>query len=98
LTANLVDHQHLDKQRIVEKPRDGKSTPFTLSEWCDVCPMFDAVKYKRSLRDDLRALRRHLKPFFWARLLTQIERESLTRYIDQRSEETLIVTDSQGNG
>jgi hypothetical protein len=47
----------LDKQRVV-KPHDGKSEPFTFAEWCDQYPIFDDVKTKRSLSDDLRIIRR----------------------------------------
>jgi integrase len=48
------------------------------------------VKRKRSLSDELNVIRLHLKPFFGACLLTEIEREALTRYIDHRSQQTLI--------
>jgi hypothetical protein len=51
------------------------------------------VKAKRSSDDSL--IRLHLKPFFGACLLTEIERESLTRYVDHRSAEP-IVRDKNG--
>ena len=53
-------------------------------------PKFDDVKRKRSLTDDLRAIRLHLKPLFGTCLLTEFERESLTRYVDHRSKQTLV--------
>jgi hypothetical protein len=34
--------------------------------------------------------RLHLKPFFGACLLTEIERESLTRYVEHRKQQTII--------
>ena len=80
----------LDRQRVTEKPRDGKGSPFTFAEWSQKYPTFDDVKRKRSLGDDLRVIDLHLKPFFGACLLTEIERESLTRYIDHRSGQTII--------
>jgi integrase len=85
----------LDKQRVVEKPRDGKASPFTFTEWCEKYPKFDDVKRKRSLPDELNVIRLHLKPFFESLLLTEFERESLTRYIDHRSEQ-FIIRDKKG--
>jgi integrase len=87
----------LDKQRIQEKPKDGKAAPFTFAEWCDKYPTFDDVKRKRSLSDDLGGIRLHLKPFFGAGSLTEIERESLTRYIDHRSAQTIIRNKNGGS-
>jgi hypothetical protein len=80
----------IDKQRIQEKPRDGKATPFTFAEWADKYPALDDVKRKRSLCTDLILIRVHLKPFFGSCSPTEIERESLTRYVDRRSEQTLV--------
>jgi integrase len=80
----------LDKQRVIDKPRDGRASPFTFAEWCEKYPTFDDVKRKRSLDSELNIIRLHLKPFFGACLLTEIERESLTRYIDARSEQFII--------
>jgi integrase len=77
----------LDRQRVVEKPSDGKASPFSFAEWCEKYPTFDDVKRKRSLSDELNVIRLHLKPFFGACLLTEIEREALTRYIDHRSQQ-----------
>ncbi len=72
------------------KPRDGKNEPFTFSEWAVKFPTFDDVKRKRSLTDDLRMIRLHLEPFFGSMLLTAIERETLSRYIDKRMNSTII--------
>jgi hypothetical protein len=80
----------LDRQRVKEKPKDGRASPFTLSEWCDKYPSFDDVRRKRALPTDLILIRHHLKPFFGSCSLTEIHRESLTRYIDHRSQQTLI--------
>jgi integrase len=77
----------LDKQRIVDKPRDGKASPFTFAEWCGHYPTFEYVEAKRSLQDELRVLDLHLKPFFGAVLLTEITRESLLRYVGHRKEQ-----------
>ena len=79
----------LDKQRVTEK-RDGKSSAFTFAEWSEKYPTFDDVKRKRSLGDDVRIINLHLKPFFGACLLTEIVRESLTRYVDHRGQQTII--------
>ena len=83
----------LDKKKpepAAPKVRDGKSEPFTFSEWAAKYPTFDDVKRKRSLADDMRMIRLHLEPFFGSCLLTEIGRESLTRYVDHRSEQTII--------
>jgi hypothetical protein len=80
----------LDKQRVTEKPKDGKALPFTFNEWCDKYPTFEDVKRKRGLTTDMILIRHHLRPFFGACSLTEIYRESLTRYIDHRSQQTLI--------
>jgi integrase len=80
----------LDKQRLQAKPRDGKAAPFTFAEWREKYPTLDDVKDKRLLADDLRMIDLHLKPFFGACLLTEIERESLNRYVDYRKEQTII--------
>jgi len=34
----------VDKQRVAEKPRDGKASPFTFAEWCDKYPTIDDAK------------------------------------------------------
>ena len=94
LEAQDVDRYDfdLDRQRVEtkEKVRDGKSEPFTFSEWAEKYPTFDDVKRKRSLTDDVRMIRLHLKPFFGSSLLTEIWREALCRYVDKRQSETLI--------
>jgi hypothetical protein len=80
----------LDKQRVVERPRDGKASPFTFAEWCEHYPTFEYVEAKRSLQDELRVIDLHLKKFFGAVLLTEITRESLLRYVAHRKEQTII--------
>jgi integrase len=80
----------LDKQRVSERSRDERASPFTFAEWCDKYPALDDVKRKRSLWTDLILIRVRLKPFFGSLSLTEIERESLTRYVDRRSEQTLV--------
>jgi integrase len=80
----------LDRQRVTDKPKDGKASPFTFSEWCQHYPTFEYVEAKRSLQDELRVLDLHLKPFFGAVLLTEITRESLLRYVAHRKEQTII--------
>ena len=81
----------LDRQREVKpKERDGKSEPFTFNEWAEKYSTFDDVKRKRSLPDELRMIRLHLKPFFGSMLLTEIAREGLCRYVDKRTGDTLI--------
>lgn len=87
----------LDKQRVIDKPRDGRASPFTFSEWCEKYPTFDDVKRKRSLTDELNVIRLHLGPFFNACLLTEITRESLNRYIDHRSDQTIIRNKAGGS-
>lgn len=72
------------------KPRDGKSEPFTFSEWAAKFQTFDDVMRKRSLTDDLRMIRLHLEPFFGAMKLTMIQREDLSRYMDERVKKTII--------
>jgi integrase len=94
LEAQDVDRYDfdLDRQRLEtkEKVRDGKSEPFTFSEWAEKYPTFDDVKRKRSLSTDLVIIRLHLEPFFGPSLLTEITREGLCRYVDKRMGETLI--------
>jgi integrase len=94
LEAQDVDRYDfdLDRQRVEskEKVRDGKSEPFTFSEWAEKYPTFDDVKRKRSLSTDLVIIRLHLEPFFGPSLLTEITREGLCRYVDKRMGETLI--------
>lgn len=94
LEAQDVDRYDfdLDRQRVEtkEKVRDGKSEPFTFSEWAEKYPTFDDVKRKRSLSTDLVIIRLHLEPFFGPTLLTEITREGLCRYVDKRMGETLI--------
>ena len=94
LEAQDVDRYDfdLDRQRVEtkEKVRDGKSEPFTFSEWAEKYPTFDDVKRKRSLSTDLVIIRLHLEPFFGPSLLTEITREGLCRYLDKRMGETLI--------
>lgn len=94
IEAQDVDRYDFDLDRvrlqIVAKERDGKSEPFTFAEWSEKYPMFDDVKRKRSLADDLRMIRLHLRPFFESCLLTEIERETLCRYVDQRAGENVI--------
>jgi integrase len=80
----------LDRQRVKEKPKDGRASPFTFSEWAERYPNFDDIKRKRGLSTDLTLIRHHLKPFFGSCSLTEILRESLTRYVDHRSKQTLI--------
>jgi integrase len=81
----------LDRQRAaIVKERDGKSEPFTFAEWGERYSKFDDVKRKRSLPDDLRMIRLHLKPFFGSSFLTEIGREALCQYVDKRGGETLI--------
>jgi len=89
----------LDAEHIVRKPepiepepkpRDGKSEPFTFFEWAAKFQTFDDVMRKRSLTDDLRMIRLHLEPFFGAMTLTTIQREDLSRYIDERMKKTVI--------
>jgi integrase len=80
----------LDRQRVQEKPRDGRASPFSFAEWCDKYPGYDDVKRKRSLYGETRMIELHLKPFFGACLLTEIERESLTRYVDKRSDQPIV--------
>ena len=87
----------LDRQRVQEKPHDGKASPFTFAEWSEKYPTFDDIKRKRSLGDDLRVIDLHLKPFFGACLLTEIVRESLTRYVDHRGQQTIIRNKSGGS-
>src|SRR5690242_5987731 len=92
LEAKNIDHYDfdLDRQRVADKPRDGRSSPFTFGEWTEKFPTFDDIKRKRSVADDLRIVDLHLKPFFGACALTEITRESLNRYIDHRSQQTII--------
>jgi integrase len=94
LEAQDVDRYDfdLDRKRIDGKlrVRDGKSEPFTFEEWSEKYPSFDDVKRKRSLTDDLRMIRLHLRPFFGLMLLTEITRESLRRYVDARTAATVI--------
>jgi integrase len=94
LEAQDVDRYDfdLDRQRVEtkEKVRDGKSEPFTFSEWAEKYFTFDDVKRKRSLSTDLVIIRLHLEPFFGPSLLTEITREGLCRYVDKRMGETLI--------
>src|SRR5688500_8722049 len=52
----------LDKQRTESKPRDGKSESFTFAEWSAKYPTFDDIRRKRSLSDDQRMIRLHLRP------------------------------------
>ncbi len=65
----------LDKQRAQDKPRDGKSSPFTLNEWAEIFLGLDDIRRKRSVADVARQLRLHLLPFFSEMLLTEINRE-----------------------
>lgn len=51
---------------------------------------FDDVKRKRSLSTDLVLIKHHLKPFFGSMLFTGITRESLCRYVDRRTTQTII--------
>jgi hypothetical protein len=80
----------LDRQRVKDPEKDGKAQPFTFAEWSEKYPTFDDVKRKRSLPDELAMIRLHLKPFFGAVLLTDIARETLCRYTEHRSTETVI--------
>jgi|GEM_PF-4095083 len=64
------------------------ASPFTFGERCEKYPKFNAVKRKRSLAVEFRVIDLHLKPFFGACLLTEIERQSLNCYIDHRSVQT----------
>jgi integrase len=82
----------LDRKRVkaTDAERDGKSQPFTFSEWADKFPTFDDVARKRSLNDDVRMIRLHLKPVFGSMKLTEISREDLSRYVDKRNLQTLI--------
>lgn len=94
IEAQDVDRYDFDLDRhrlgVAVKERDGKSEPFTFAEWAEKYPTFDDVRRKRSLADDLRMIRLHLKPFFGTCLLTEIERETLCRYTAQRAGQTLI--------
>jgi hypothetical protein len=94
LEAQDVDRYDfdLDRKRIDGKlkVRDGKSEPFTFREWSEKYPLFDDVKRKRSLPDDLRMIRLHLEPCFGSMLLTEITREALRRYVDGRTAATVI--------
>lgn len=86
-----LDAEHIVRKAEPEpKPRDGKSEPFTFSEWVAKFQTFDDVVRKRSLADDLRMIRLHLEPFFGSMMLTTIQREDLSRYIDQRTSSTVI--------
>jgi len=94
LEAKDVDRYDfdVDRQRVeTKKECDGKSAPFTLNEWAERYPTFDDVKRKRSLADDLRMIRLHLKPFFGSYLLTNIEREALSGYRWDREIEPAVV-------
>jgi len=92
LEAKDVDRYDfdVDRQRVKAPERDGKASPFTFTEWSEKYPTFDDVKRKRSLPDELTMIRLHLKPFFGALLLTEIPRETLCRYTEHRSTETVI--------
>jgi integrase len=96
LLAKNIDRYDFDSEReqakirAQEKLRDGKATPFTFAEWAAKYPQLTEVKHKRSLADDLRILRLHLVPHFGALLLTDIKREALRRYLDQRLAEPII--------
>ena len=93
LKAQIIDMHDfdLDRERASQTPpRDGKACPFMFDEWSEKFPTFDDVKRKRSLRDDLRMSRLHLKPFFGSVPLTDMGREALCRYVDNRSAETLV--------
>jgi integrase len=87
---DLYDFDQDRKRSQKETRRDGKSEPFTFSEWCELYRTFDDVKRKRSLPTDLTLIRLHLKPFFGPMLLTEITREGLRRYVDARMKATVI--------
>ena len=94
IEAKNVDRYDFDFHKVktdsTPKKHDGKSEPFTLTEWVVKYPTFSDVKRKRSLVDELRMIRLHLEPFFGPLLLTQISREALTRYIEHREQQTVI--------
>lgn len=86
-----LDAEHVVRKPEAElKPCDGRSEPFTFSEWVAKFQTFDDVALKRSLADDLRMICLHLEPFFSSMMLTTIQREDLSRYIDQRTNSTVI--------
>lgn len=94
IEAKDVDRYDFDLDKIkpdwAPKAPDGKSKPFTVTEWLAKYPTFSDVKYKRSLADELRMIRLHIEPFFGSMLLTEVSREALTRYIQHREGQTVI--------
>lgn len=79
----------LDRQRVTTN-RDGKSAPFTFTEWAERYERLDDVKRGRSLPTKQTLISLHLKPFFGTMLLTEITREALRRYVDARTTATVI--------
>ena len=82
----------LDRQRSIA-PRDGKTAPFSFAEWADKYPAYARRRDgtpKRSLPTDMTLIKHHLTPFFGRLLITEIERETLTRYVHHREEQAVI--------
>jgi len=75
-----------DKPKAAPKLTDV----FTFNEWAAKFPLQEGVKTKRSLCADLGRIRLHLQPFFGDKPLTGITRDSLIKYIDARTAETLV--------
>jgi len=104
LEAQDVDRYDfdLDRQRarkIDSEQKNGKHILWTFAEWAERYPEEYASgkknrhlknKDKQSFPDERRMIDLHLKPFFQDFLLTEISRESLTRYSELRRKETTI--------
>jgi len=86
LEARNIRREDFDK----DKPIEQKTGAITLAEWGKKYPDQEGVKNKRSLNEEKGMIRLHLTPFFGSMLLTQITRESLSRYVDKRMGETTL--------
>jgi hypothetical protein len=73
-----------------DKPIEEKTGAMALAEWGKKYHDHEGVKSKKSLNEEKGMIRLHLSPFFGSMLLTQITRESLGRYINQRMGETTL--------
>lgn len=71
-------------------PADGRTRPYTFSEWAQKYTAYDDVRRKRSLQTDMLLIRLHLNRFFGSTSLADFDRESLSRYVEARMGEKLI--------
>lgn len=69
------------------RPNDGKSKPFTFSEWAKLYPLQPSARFKKNNKlkralenTEVPMIENHLEPFFGPMLITEIEREDLKRY------------------